>query len=244
MTIQSPRSQTDASAGLVRRDRDGVAWLRLDRPAAKNALTSALLRALRAELQSISDDPRVKVVVVTGTGDTFCAGADLKELTSDSPASAGLARVRLVVEVVKRLRNLEQPTIAAVTGAAVGAGWGLSLACDLCFAVDDAFFCLPEVVKGFRLPAVVTHRLIHIAGPVRAAEIVLGGARYDTRQALAWGWVSRSFADRTALDEATVQFATELASRPRRSLAGAVGPLRRDTGPELWPPAEFAWNEE
>lgn len=244
MTVQSWRSQPGTSAGLARRDRDGVAWLRLDRPEAKNALTTALLRALVAELQSIVDDPQVKVVVVTGTGDAFCAGADLKEFTPDSPPHAGLARLGLVAEVVERLRSLEQPTIAAVSGAAVGAGWGLSLACDLCFAVKDAVFRLPEVVNGFRLPEVMMHRLIQVVGPVRAAEIALGGARYDTRQAVAWGWVTRSFVDRTALDQATARFANELASRPQRSLTGAVGPLRRDAKPE-WPaPAESAWNEE
>jgi 2-(1,2-epoxy-1,2-dihydrophenyl)acetyl-CoA isomerase len=244
MTVQSRQPEAGSPDGLERRDREGVAWLRLDRPKAKNALDTALLRALRVHLQSIGDDPRVRAVVVTGAGDAFCAGADLREFSSDSPAGSSLARLRLVVEVLTRIRTLEQPTIAAVGGAAVGAGWGLALACDLCFAVDDAVFWLPEIAKGFRLPAVVMRRLIEIVGPVRAAEIALGGERHDTRRALAWGWVTRSFSDRAALDEATAQFATDLASRPRRSLAGAIGPLRYDGRAEPSPPAEFAWNEE
>jgi len=230
--------------GLARTDRGGVAWLEISRPESRNALATIVLLSLREQLTLIGDDPDTKVVVFTGVGDVFCAGADLREFERDSAPRKSLARVRLVAEVLARMRGLEQPTIAAVNGAAIGAGWGLSLVCDVCFTVADATFCVPEIAKGFRLPAVLMHRLIQIVGPVRAAEIALGGATFDATQALAWGWATRSFADRAALVEQTWSFATELASRPRRSLASATGPLRFNSDPEPTPPSEYAWNEE
>ena len=230
--------------GLVRTDRERVAWLQLDRPDNGNALSTDLLKQLRAQLVSVQDDPGIRVVVLSGAGHVFCAGADIKEFGPDSPPQQSLARVRLVAQVLNQIRELEQPAIAAVNGPALGAGWGLALACDLCFAVSGATFSLPEVAKGFRLPSALVNRLIQVVGPVRAAEAVLGGARYDTDQAVASGWATRLFPDREALNEHTWRFAVELASRPRHALAAATQPLRRNPVSELSPPPEYAWNEE
>jgi 2-(1,2-epoxy-1,2-dihydrophenyl)acetyl-CoA isomerase len=230
--------------GLTRADRAGVAWLELDRPGAGNAVTTELLTALRAELTSIQDDPAIRVLVLSGAGDVFCAGADLNEFGATPPPSARLRRLRLVAHVIRALRELEQPSIAAVHGAAVGAGWGLALACDLCFVTASATFCLPEVAKGYRLPSPLVHRLSHVVGPVRAAEIVLGGARYSAEQAVIGGWATRVRPDRAALTEHTRQFAEELATRPRAALAAATQPLRRSPVAELSPPPEYVWDEE
>ncbi|MBX6356121.1 MAG: enoyl-CoA hydratase/isomerase family protein [Micromonosporaceae bacterium] len=231
-------------SGLSRTDRDGVAWLALDRPDRRNALTIDLLRDLRATLVSIQDDPAVRVVVLSGAGEAFCAGADLKEFGPAPHPGQRLARLRLVAQVLSQIRELEQPTIAAVNGPALGAGWGLALACDLCFAVSGATFCLPEVAKGYRLPSVLVHRLSQVVGPVRAAEIMLGAATYDTEQAVTFGWVSRVLPDRQTLTEQTWRFAVELAARARPALAAAIQPLRRDPTREPSPPAEYAWIEE
>jgi enoyl-CoA hydratase/carnithine racemase len=230
--------------GLTRVDRAGVAWLELDRPGSGNAVTTELLTALRAELTSIQDDPAVRVLVLSGAGEVFCAGADVKEFGTAPPPSARLRRLRLVAQVLRALRELEQPSVAAVNGAAVGAGWGLALACDLCFVTATATFCLPEVDKGYRLPSPLVHRLSHVVGPVRAAEIMLGGARYSAEQAVSGGWATRVLADRAALIEHTRRFAEGLAARPRAALAAAVQPLRRSPVAELSPPPEYVWNEE
>jgi enoyl-CoA hydratase/carnithine racemase len=230
--------------GLTRVDRAGVAWLELDRPGHANALTTALLTALRAELTSIQDDPAVRVLVLAGAGEVFCGGADVNEFGTPPPPSARLRRLRRVAEVLRALRELEQPSIAAVNGAAVGAGWGLALACDLCFITTTATFCLPEVAKGYRLPSPLVYRLSHVVGPVRAAEIVLGGARYSADQAVTGGWATRVLPDRAALMEHTRRFAEELAARPRTALAAATQPLRRSPIAELSPPPEYIWDEE
>lgn len=229
---------------LHRADQDGTRTLRLHRPESRNALSTSLLLELRDELRAVQDDPAVRVVVLVGEGEVFCGGADVKEFAPDAPARASLARVRLVTQVLRQLRELEQPTLAAVNGPAVGAGWGLALACDLCFCAADATFALPEVTKGLRLPAVLVNRLTEVVGPVRAADIVLGGGTYSSQDGLAAGWVTRVLATPSDLVEAAAQFSTSLASRPRRAVTAAKYPFRRVTPSQPTPPLEYAWTEE
>jgi enoyl-CoA hydratase/carnithine racemase len=229
---------------IVRTDRDGVARLELHRPDVRNALSTALLQQLRDQLAAIRDDPTPRVLVLTGAGEAFSAGADVKEFPAGASAQQGLVRIRLVAEVIRRLSELEVPTLAAVHGPAVGAGWGLALACDVCFATRDARFALPEVAKGFRLPAPLVDRLVQVVGPVRAADIVLGGATYSAADALAGGWVTRVLDTPAELAAQADQLTCALAASPRRSVATAIGPLRRSlpTGP--FPPPELIWTEE
>lgn len=221
--------------------RDGVAELRLNRPERRNALTTGMLRELRAHLIAVGDDPDVRAVVLTGEGDAFCAGADLAEIPAGAPARPGLARIRLVAEVLRRIRELEQPTLAAVNGPAVGAGWGLALACDLCFAAAGASFALPEVAKGFRLPEPLAARLVEVAGPIRAAEVMFGGESCPAEHALAAGWVSRVLPGPAELAAEAGRFAAGLAARPRRSVASVKQALRPG-GP--FPPPALAWPDE
>ena len=224
--------------------RGGVTELRLNRPDRRNALTSGLLRELRGQLTLIGDDPDIRVVILTGEGESFCAGADLAEIPPDAPARLGLARLRLVGEVIRRLRELELPTIAAVNGPAVGAGWGLALACDLCFAAAGASFRLPEVPRGFRLPEPLAARLVEVAGPVRAAEIMFGGQAYQAADALAAGWVTRVLPGGPELAAEAWRFASGLASAPRRAVAAAMQALRPGPGGGPFPPAQLGWTDE
>lgn len=232
------------TGSVDRRDDDGVTELRLNRPERRNALSTALLEELRGHLASIQDDPAVRTVILAGAGGVFSAGADVTEFPADAPARLGLARIRLVAEVLRRLRELEQPTVAAVTGPAIGAGWGLALACDLCFAARDAGFCLPEVPKGFRLPGPLVARLIQVVGPVRAAEIVFGGATFSAEEALRGGWVTRVVPTGGDVVEEARRFAAELATRPRRAVAVAKRALRQATPVGPLPPMELVWSEE
>lgn len=217
---------------LTRVDRDGIAWLELARPESRNALSMELLQRLHGELTSVRDEPATHVVVLSGSGTVFCAGADLKEFGPKPAAERSLARVELIVAVLTQLRSLAKPTIAAVNGAAIGAGWGLAMACDLCFTTEQAVYSIPELTKGLRLPEPIVHRLIHIVGPVRAAEIVFGGGLFTARQALEWGWATRSFADRESLTEHTWRFAAELASGPQHSRSAVSKSLRHHSATE------------
>jgi enoyl-CoA hydratase/carnithine racemase len=120
----------------------------------------------------------------------------------------------LVSEVLQRLRELDAPTIAAVQGAAIGAGWGLALACDLCFASADARFALPELAKGFRIPRVLIERLVEVVGPVRAAELTLAGTAYDAAAAERAGCVTRVLPTRETLEAEAWSLAARLAALP------------------------------
>ncbi|HEX6023409.1 MAG TPA: enoyl-CoA hydratase/isomerase family protein [Solirubrobacter sp.] len=196
---------------VTRIDRDGVVQLVLDRAEARNAFTTELLEELREHLATV-DEP----LLLTGAGEAFCAGADLNETATDE-------RFELMGDVLRELRALEPPTLAAVHGPAIGGGWGLALACDLCFASRAASFCLPEVAKGFRLPAPLMERLIEVVGPVRANELAFAGTRWDPANALAAGCVTRVYDDREALLAGALDLCADLAKRPARSLATVKG---------------------
>ena len=204
----------------------GVAILTLNRPDRRNALTVPLLEALVAELGAIGESETVGAVVLAGAGGGFCAGADLDEfaLTPDDPGRA--RRIELVVETIERLRALPQPTIAAVSGPAFGAGWGLALACDLTYAAGPATFCLPEVAKGLRLPDAVTSRLVEVVGPVRAAQIVFSGARLSSEEGLASGWVAHISPDADTVLRGALDLARALAAHPSAAIRHVTTALR------------------
>jgi enoyl-CoA hydratase/carnithine racemase len=229
--------------GLTVTSAAGVVSIRLDRPDQRNALTTALLDDLRAALRAIADDATARAVVVSGAGPAFCAGADLAEIPPDAPADAGIRRVRLVAEVASLLRQLPQPTIAAVHGAAVGAGWGLALMCDTCFVSSDATFSLPEVPKGFRLPSVIIQRLVEVTGPVRAADLVLSGRRLCATDAVAAGIAARVL-ELDDLHATATEVASTLASRRRDRVLAATTALRTRSTSTVHPAAEFTWTEE
>jgi len=203
------------TALVSRSDRDGIAELTLDRAQRRNAFTTELLGQLREHLRAIAGDAACRAVLLTGAGDAFCSGADVRE-----PDDAD-ERFALVGEVLRALGTLEQPTLAAVHGPAIGGGWGLALACDLCFASRAATFSLPEVAKGYRLPEPLMRRLVQVAGPVRAAELAYAGTAYRAEDALAAGCVTRVLDGRDQLLAAARELCAGLAARPRRSIATA-----------------------
>ena len=225
---------------VLRTARDGVVELRLNRPERRNALSTDLLRALRDHLDAVRAEPAVRALVLTGAGPVFCAGADIGEFGPDAETTRVLTRTRLVVDVLTRLLESEVPTLAAVQGPAVGAGWGLALACDLCFAADTATFTLPEVAKGYRLPAVLVTRLAQVVGPVRAADLALCGTSLPAAGAREIGCVSRVLPAGELVERAW-DTALALASTPRRAVAAVLGPLRP---PRAFPPPELFWTEE
>ncbi|HEX5405587.1 MAG TPA: enoyl-CoA hydratase/isomerase family protein [Pseudonocardiaceae bacterium] len=228
---------------IVRTQRAGVVELRLNRPDSRNALSTALLRELRDQLDSVRADPAVRVLLLTGAGTVFCAGADITEFGPDADVTTVLTRTRLLVDVLNRLLEAEQPTIAAVHGAAVGGGWGLALACDLCLAAETATFSLPEVRKGYRLPAVLVARLAQVVGPVRAADLVFGGTTWSAEDARTGGAASRVVASAELIEQSWAM-ATTLAGTARRAIVAAKAPLRQATTIRPFPPAELFWTEE
>jgi enoyl-CoA hydratase/carnithine racemase len=228
---------------LARSDPSGVVELRLNRAGRRNALSTQVLSELREHLASVAEDPSIRVVVVTGEGPAFCAGADTGEFAADAEGVRVRTRSRLLVEVLERLIALEQPTLAVVDGPAVGAGWGLALACDLCLASERARFCLPELRAGYRTPSVLVDRLIQAVGPFRAADVMFSGDSYAPDDPRIAGWCGRVVPSDGLAAEA-LELAGALAATPRAAVAAVVGPLRRSAPQRRFPPTELFWTEE
>jgi len=168
-----------------------VATLTLDRPAALNALTVPLKVALREALESLAADHGVRVVILTGAGRAFCAGQDLAE--RDEPDAAPLeVEVRERYNpIIRALRSMGQPVIAAVNGVAAGAGASLAFACDLRIAAEDARFVLAFGRIGLVPDSGATWFLPRLVGPAKAAELALVGESVDAAEALVLGLVSK-----------------------------------------------------
>ncbi|MBV8526532.1 MAG: enoyl-CoA hydratase/isomerase family protein, partial [Acetobacteraceae bacterium] len=133
---------------LLRRDAAGIAWLTLNRPSARNALSRGLMHALQAELQAIATDPDVRVVVIGGAGPAFCAGHDLREMRSEPRRETYQALFAQCSQLMLQIVRLPKPVIARVHGIATAAGCQLVASCDLAVAADTARFATPGVNIG------------------------------------------------------------------------------------------------
>ncbi len=208
--------------------RDGaVATVSLNRPERRNALSDALLTELASAFTELRDDAGVRVVVVTGAGPVFSAGADAglrSGMSAEERRQVFANRKsqfrRLFERANSLLEGLEQPTIAMVNGHAVGGGWGLALACDFRIAAAEAQFWIPEVDLGVPLGVGSTARFVRLVGPARAKEIILECRRYSAAEALALGLVTRVVPG-AALASTVGEYAALLAAKPFRPLAEA-----------------------
>ncbi len=197
----------------------GVLTLTLDRPEKRNALGAALIEALHAALDRAELDAEVRVVLLTGAGKDFCAGADLDELLASAEASAEAneaAALRLG-GLFSRLRALPKPVVAAVRGRALAGGAGLMTACDIVLAGAGAQVGYPEVLRGF-VPAMVMTMLRRLVGEKVALDLVLTGRTLGAAEALAGGLVSRVVPE-ADLERESGELARALAAAPSSALA-------------------------
>ena len=202
---------------LLRRDTDGVAWLTLNRPAARNALSMALMLALVDELAAIKQDPAVKVVVIGGAGPAFCAGHDLRELRSNPERATYQATFELCSRLMTSIVRLPKPVIARVHGVATAAGCQLVASCDLAIAADTARFATPGVNIGLfcSTPMVALSRAV---GRKAAMEMLLTGELIDASRAHALGLVNRVVAD-NELDDAVAALTGQIVAKSPLTLA-------------------------
>ena len=177
----------------VRVQRDGaVLRLTLARPGKKNALDRPTVDALKQAFSTLARDGQVRVVLLTGDGDDFCAGADLAALSSMLDAGPDVHRddARALGDVLLAIRSCAAPVVAAVRGRALAGGAGLATACDIVLAHENASFGYPEVRIGF-VPAMVMTLLRRTVAEKHAADLVLSGRLVDAHEARAIGLVSR-----------------------------------------------------
>jgi enoyl-CoA hydratase len=203
-----------------------IATLTLNRPEKRNPVNEEMLGELEMILMELREDRETRVVIVTGTGNTFCAGADISHLKGITdpierqkrfiPVSRN--RGRLLNRVNLMLEQLEQVTIAAINGYAIGAGLGLALACDFRIAAAGTQFWLPEVDLGVPLGTGSTARLTRLVGPAKAKELIMTGDRFDSTEALRLGLLYK-VVPAEQLPETTWAFAKKLAGKNPRAMA-------------------------
>ena len=218
----SDRSPQTSRLRHLRLDRydDGVAVLTLEDPDRRNAMSAEMTSSWVAAISALHTDADVRVVVVTGAGSAFCAGGDTTWIASDPDASVDRLRSRMLpfYRAWLSVRELEVPTIAAVNGAAVGAGLCLALACDIRYAAATARLSAPFVRLGMHPGMGATHLLAEAVGAAAARELLLTGRTVDAAEALALGLVSRvlepsTFQDAVLSEARAVAATAPIASR-------------------------------
>lgn len=201
----------------------------LARPEVRNALSTELRLELSAALADADTDERVKAVVVTGEGDAFCAGLDLRELEATVTRSPAENREDSAALAALFLQMIEspKPIVAAVNGPAVAGGAGLVTACDVAFAATSARFGYTEARIGF-VAALVSVMLVRQVGEKHARELLLGAGLVSAERAARMGLVNEVVDDGAVLERA-LAFANQAARNAPGSLA-ATKALLRDVG--------------
>lgn len=169
---------------------EGVALLTINRPEALNAVNAAMLEELSQAVVQLEGDDEVRVLVITGTGKAFIAGADIAHMCGLTPQQAK-EWSESGQRTVGRLEKLNKPVIAAVNGYALGGGTELALACDIRIASERAVFGQPEVKLGMIAGFGGTQRLPRLVGPGMAKEMLFTGDHYDAETAYRMGLVNR-----------------------------------------------------
>ncbi|MFJ1699979.1 enoyl-CoA hydratase/isomerase family protein [Streptomyces sp. NPDC088252] len=186
---------------------DGVATVVISNPAKRNAMTAAMWGALPGLLERLAADAAVRVLVLTGAGDTFCAGADISSLRDPAVDPQALA-------------VFPRPTLAAIRGYCVGGGSQLAAACDLRFAEEGASFGVTPARLGIVYAASSTRRLVALTGPATAKHLLFSGELIDTARALRTGLVDEVLPP-GELGKRVDAYARTLAARSRLTQAAA-----------------------
>ncbi len=216
---------TDIATGtdhLLARVEDGVAVLTMNRAERRNALSDQMLAALGATLAQVEADDAVGAVVLTGAGGAFCAGGDVKGFAERSPGAPGASAERLQRANQRatsgRLWRMPKPTVAALPGAAAGAGLSLALACDLRYAASTAVLTTAFARVALAGDYGSAWFLVRLVGPARARELLYLSPRLSADDALRLGLVN-AVVPPDALEREAMAVARRLAAGPRTALA-------------------------
>ncbi|MDY6906793.1 MAG: enoyl-CoA hydratase/isomerase family protein [Chloroflexota bacterium] len=199
---------------LIYQKEEGIGMVTLNREDRLNAINYQLAVDLEALVDEAFDDPEVRVLVLTGAGRGFCAGADIKELTDPTAKPLPIGRR---YTFFNKLEDVSKPVIAAINGACNGGGLELALCCDFRIASTAATFGLGEVKLGVIPAGGGTARLPRLIGPGRAKEFLYFGNRIGAEEAYTIGLVNKVVAPEELIAEAK-KWAAELAERPPLSL--------------------------
>ena len=204
MAFSTLRYDTEGDQGIIT----------LARPDRLNALNSGMVRELSEVVDLVDSGQAMRVVVITGEGRAFCAGADIKERAENPEQMNILRSSRVLSPLFRRMERMSTLFIAAVNGPAIGGGCELAMACDIRIAVTGATFALPEVRLGILPGAGGTQRLPRLIGTARALEMMLMGRFITADEALDWGLANRVVAPDDLMTEARSMAGELLAMAP------------------------------
>jgi len=197
---------------------DGVAMLTFNRPEVRNAFNDLMADEVQAALKAVERDETARCLVITGAGPGFCAGQDLAAIQArGDDASFRDHLLKTYNPIVLKLRAIEKPVIAAVNGAAAGAGWGLALACDLRYASDAAKFRFAFSGIGLTADSGMSFFLPRMIGLGKALELAYTNEVIDANTALSLGLINGVLPPDRLLP-ATLDLARKLAQAPTRGL--------------------------
>ena len=207
--------------------RDAVALVTIDNPP-MNALSTALLEELEAELERLDGDESVRAIVLRGAGErAFVAGADIKEFPSLREASSAGGSARGIQRLGHRMDAARTPFVAAIRGFCLGGGLELAMCCDIRVCADDAQLGQPEIKLGLIPGGGGTQRLPRLVGPGRAMLLNLTGEFVDAETAYTWGLVEK-VVPVEELESASLELATQIAAQSPHAVA-VLRELRRTT---------------
>ena len=193
----------------------GVGVVTLDDPASRNALGAELRPVLRRTLDRVAEDDAIRCLLLTGAGEAFCSGGNAKAMATDEqpPLAERIRAIGWESEASAVIHEMPKPSIAALPGAAAGAGFSLALACDLRIAAERAFLVTSFARLGLPGDFGGSWLLTQLVGPARARELYYFSPRVSARDALAMGLVNRVVEDERLPEEA-LAWARELAEGP------------------------------
>ena len=210
---------------LIVERQDGIGVIRINHPDALNALNTLVLSELGKAFDAFAADKSVEVVVLTGEGRAFVAGADIAEMSAMT-AQEGKAFGRLGADVFRKIEMMPQPVIAAVNGFALGGGCELAMACDIRIASSKAKFGQPEVGLGITPGFSGTQRLPRLVGLGKAKELIYTAAVIPADEACRIGLVNRVVEPGALMDEA-LALAAAIASKARLAVRYAKEAINR-----------------
>jgi enoyl-CoA hydratase/carnithine racemase len=192
-----------------------VAVVRLNRPEVMNALNDIIMKEIEAVSRSFLDDEQTRVVIFAGNGKHFSSGADLKQKVSDSDRSLLQARrdAGLGARMIRAICEINQVTIAAIHGAALGGGACIPTACDFRIGASDCYCGYPEVNLGINLMWRALPLCVRLIGPARAKRMIMLGDRENAETLLQWGYLDQ-VVERDELDSVSMELARRYAKQP------------------------------
>ena len=227
--MSNDNDRHSGSGELLRHISAGVGTLTINRPQVRNAITPEYLLQVIEAIGDMERDSEVRVIVLTGQGKAFCAGADmsfLDALTRMSAEQIGEQVYAAFQGVARAIKHCGKPVVAAVNGPAIGAGCELAVACDFRIASSTAVFCENWIDLGIMPPLGGLYLLPRLIGLERATDMVMRATRVDAQRALQIGLVTE-VAEPEQFEAAVAAFAASLAARPARALKIIKQALRR-----------------